>query len=111
MSEYKSDPANYRKLSEPFRDADAANKALDGFYSAIDAVRNEFHIPDVVTIIRANVVGDSGEYSAITISQLGDEWQHEIMLAYALGKIQTDRQERIGKLLHRAAFMQGGTRK
>ena len=89
----------YRELSEPFPDADAANDAVEKFYAAMSAARDEFKIPDVLCVISLSVQYESGEGEAITYFQAGDAARTQVMAAYVYGQEQQKQREELNRLL------------
>lgn len=94
-------PARYRKLSEPFPDFGKANEALNAFYTELEALREKHKMPDVYVITRVNAMDDDGEEgNAFSTAHFGDSLLAEGMVAYALGRLQKQRQDIIGNLLN-----------
>lgn len=98
MSTFKSDPDNYYKMSQPHKDADAANEAVAKFFELVSQARNECKIADVIVTIQdtTHYQGGIGQFTAI--SHYGDIMNKEAMAAYTLGKMQAERKELINKL-------------
>jgi len=86
----KNDPANYRKMSEPFESIEAANESLLKFYEAIETARKEFHIMDVHVIVKMNVMRDGNEGAAMTSAHYGNTLESAPMCAWAFGNEQAD---------------------
>lgn len=96
----KADPATYRKLSEPFESADAAQKAIEAFAEELAQLRKKHHLPNVTVVLKVNVITSDGEEGEIqTYAHLGDWIEAEPMLAWAFGQQQARRQESIAALL------------
>jgi hypothetical protein len=94
-------PARYRKLSEPFESFSKANEALDEFYEGVEALREKCKLPDIHIIVRVNATTEGGEEAdAFSTAHSGDSMLAESMVAYALGRLQRQRQEAIGELLN-----------
>ena len=86
----KNDPANYRKMSEPFENIEKANQALKDFYEAVEVARKEFHIMDVHVVVKMNVLRGEVEGHAITSAHYGNTLEGALMCAWALGNEQAD---------------------
>ena len=86
----KNDPANYRKMSEPFEDIGKANQALQSFYEAVEQARKEFRMMDVHVIVKMNVLRGEVEGHAITSSHFGNTLESAPMCAWALGNEQAE---------------------
>lgn len=99
MNDGTHNPALYRQLSEPFAGADAANDAIAAFFADVRAAREKHRIADVQVVV--SVAIDYGEHQgqAVTSHGLGDSLRAESMLAWALGKEQTERRASIARLL------------
>lgn len=103
-----SDPANYRKLSEPFATPDDANRELQAFFAALAELRKTHHVRDVLVVVAGSVTyesGDEGEFS--TTAHFGDSMRAESMAAYAYGMESARRQERISKAFTKSAIRRG----
>lgn len=88
MAEKKSkhDPANYRKMSEPFPTVEEANEALSQFYEAVEVARKQHKIMDVHVIVKMNI----SDGVAMTTAHYGNELEAAPMCAWALGQAQAD---------------------
>lgn len=86
----KNDPANYRKMSEPFENIQQANQALKDFYEAVEKARKEFRMMDVHVIVKMNVLRGDVEGSAITSAHYGNTLESAPMCAWALGNEQAE---------------------
>lgn len=94
MSQTKNDPANYRRMSEPFRSGEEANEALSAFFDEVQAARERHRIADVVVLCEvphAAPVIEDGEYRGVKEVRgaaemfLGDSARVLPMLAMGLG--------------------------
>lgn len=95
-----NDPANYRRLSEPFESPEAAREAINTFWDAVAAARNASGMTDVHVIVRINVVSDAGDEGVvITAAHFGNSIEAEAMCAWALGQEAALRESTIGKFL------------
>ena len=54
--EYKDDAANYRKMCEPFPDAETANKEIAEFKEAVSVLRRQYNIQECLVVIKASVI-------------------------------------------------------
>lgn len=99
-SEFKNDPENYYKMSEPHENKDKANEALQGFYDKVSEARREFKIADILVITKDSVRYEDGEIGQfIQHSQYGNELNGVSMAAYAYGKLQAEQKELLNKLM------------
>jgi hypothetical protein len=95
-----SNPALYRRMSEPFPSLDAARVASEGFQNELAALREKYKMTNVYCITKFAYVDQQGEEVAASGScGLGDMFEHEVMLAMALGAIQAERQELVGRAM------------
>ena len=102
MSEelFEQNPARYRELSEPFKNAEEANKAIQAFYEEVKAARIKHRIKDVHLVMGIGGLNASGtEGEMILSAHIGSEDRQESMLAYAFGVAQAERQQRIAEFL------------
>lgn len=60
MKKLKNDPENYRKMSQPHENEEAAKKALDGFYEQVSEARKKFGIADVLIVVKDSIMHDDG---------------------------------------------------
>lgn len=84
----KNDVANYRKLSEPFADAEKANADIEKFFEMVGVARNECHIMDAHVIIKINVLRGDTETLAMTSAHYGNGLEGAGMCGWALGQEQ-----------------------
>lgn len=93
-------PDTYRELNKPFPSAEAADAAIEAFWGEFYELRVKHKLPDVLVVIRANVVCEDGEESdAIVSMHAGSTLHKESMAAWAFGRAQLERQQAIGKML------------
>jgi hypothetical protein len=85
-----NDPANYRKMCEPFADAETAQIALDDFYRELRELRNKHKIPDMLTVIKISAMRDGKEATAILTGYNGDVLREPELAAYAYGESQAN---------------------
>lgn len=96
----KPDPENYRKMSEPHTSQDAANKALQAFFDAVEKLRNEHHIQDVHVIAKTNAINKDGrEQAGILSAHFGHMLEAAPMCAWSLGQAQAEYQQIVGEYL------------
>lgn len=94
-----SDPENCRKLNEPVA-IEHAEKALNEFFEEFYDLRNKHGIANAYCIAQVNVLtADGSEGEVIASMHAGNELVRESLAAWALGKEQSLRQQRIAKLL------------
>lgn len=97
-----SNPKLYRELSVPFENPAAANAALDGFARALEGIRAQHKICDVVAVVQVNALdpGDpeSGEGVMAAVVGFGDGLKRTLLLARALGEEQSKFERRLGQL-------------
>ena len=95
-----NNPSLFRKLSEPHESAEAADKAIQEFMDEVYGLREKHNIANVHLVIGDAVKKEDGEeYQFIVNGHFGDDLRAEGMVAWALGRVQTQRQEAIGKFL------------
>ena len=98
-------PELYRELSKPYASMQEANAKAQEFYRRVGELRKELQISNLYCAIGVTWMGEPGtEYEGQEIAGMipggfGDSFQHEALLAYALGIVQAERQELIGSLL------------
>lgn len=95
----KRNSALYRQMSEPFENPDLANEAVESFFKALSAAREQFHIADVLCVVAINVCYESGEGEGITYMQIGDTSKTQALAAYAYGQEQGKQREELNRLL------------
>lgn len=93
-----SDPSNYRKLCEPMTQAEA-EKSVNAFFREFYDLRNKHGITEAYVIVKVQVKTEAGEGEIMSAMHCGDELSRESMTAWAFGREQALRQERIARLL------------
>lgn len=93
-----NDPENYYNLSQPFENADDANKAISDFYDDVALLRKKHRIPDVLITIKGSVKYDTGVGDFMNVISFGNQLNQVPMAAYSFGKTQADQRELINKL-------------
>ncbi len=95
----KNDPQNYRTLNVAAPIA-TVEQRINDFYEEFYTLRNKYQLPNVYVIVRANVLYEGGEEGVVTSRLMaGFEANAEEMTAWALGYEQSQRQERIARIL------------
>jgi hypothetical protein len=86
MSKIRNDPATYRALDVPFSDSDAANAAIEGFFSAVETLRREHKIADVIVIVECSMMTGDRETRGTARLALGASHNTLPMIARAYGE-------------------------
>lgn len=96
LKEGKTDEARYRKCAEPFATQDEAEAALKAFLDGVEALREECRIASVAVVVK-----DSSEDTGTFMIDgfWGNSIEQETILAWAFGKAQAERQQRIMELI------------
>lgn len=82
----KNDPANYRRVSEPFASQEEAQKAIDTFLDdEVAELRNKHRIKDVHICIEVHAITESGEVGMGMAAHLGDPSKALQMVASEFG--------------------------
>ena len=99
-NEFKNDPNNYHKMSEPHENPDKAAEALQKFYDKVSEARKEFKIADILVITKDSIRYPDGEVGQFMHqSQYGSQLNGVSMAAYAYGQLQSEERERLNKLI------------
>ena len=95
-----NDIPNYLKLSEPFADANQANRAVEAFYAEVAELRKEHNLPDVHVVVRVNI--DHGEHvgSALSSAHFGNSMEAAPMCAWSYGRERAQYKAHLGKLMN-----------
>jgi hypothetical protein len=102
MSEQKKfiDNDNYLRCSTPFETPEEASAALEAFWNEFYELRNKHRVSDVLLTFRIQVRhNENGVHEHMGSLFAGSEMFTEALAAWALGKAQAERQERIAGLL------------
>lgn len=92
----EQDLAGYLERQVPHETDTAANEALAAFYAGTRALAKEHRIPDAVIVVRLNVKNSDGTVVPCMASiHHGSDLEEEGMLAWAFGRAQQRREERI----------------
>lgn len=95
-----NDPANYRKMSEPFIGSDAAKTAVLEFSKELRELRQKHRIADVLCVCAVNIQYEDGEEGIQMVTQHhGLGALAEGMAAFALGELTKQGRESIAKLM------------
>lgn len=103
QAEFFKDPDTYRAMCEPFESSEEANAAINGFNTDLRAIRAKYGMRDVIALISGSYKVEGAEEVDFCIDMMhGDEMKQEYLLAWALGKAQAERQERISHVMRQA---------
>jgi hypothetical protein len=91
-------PGRYATLLTPLS-RDAANENMQAFFEEVGKLRERYHIPDVLVVIKANVECDEGVNVAKSSFHYGSTFEAEALAAYALGQLSEQTREHINKLV------------
>lgn len=92
------DPSNYRRMSVPHEDREAATKALEGFYRETFATRKKYRIRDVHLIMATGVMHEGEEVEMHLNTHIGSSERALPMLAAAFGHEEAAHEAMIAKL-------------
>lgn len=100
MADFKHNPKNYHKMSQPHETPISANEALEKFYEKVEEARNEFKISDVLIVTKDSAYYPDGEVGHFMIhAQYGNQLNGVAMAAYAYGQLQAEQRELLNKLV------------
>lgn len=99
LREGKDDPKRYLKCAEPFAAKDIATEALKAFMEEVEASREKHLIANVAIIVKDSIDYGDDVGSFLVRGFFGNSLEEEGMIAYALGNAQSERQERIYKMI------------
>lgn len=95
-----SDPATYRRLSEPYPTVEEANTRMFEFWKELGELRKKHHVRDVLVVAMFAVMHKDGEESEhILPMHYGNSSLAEGMAAFAYGSQVEQRQKRVGRLM------------
>lgn len=98
-----SDPANFRKMSEPFATSADADKAVDAFQAGLKKLRDECRIAEVFCIIEVPyLLPDGGEASAMARLHHGYQLKAPVLAAYGYGIETASHDAMIARLISQA---------
>jgi hypothetical protein len=93
-----ANPELFRRMSEPYDTADAANAALEAFYADVKAAREKHRIAQVYVIAETNVKYESFESPAMSTASFGSGEHSLAMVAWAFGREQEQHEELIAAM-------------
>lgn len=100
MKNWKDDPGNYNKLSQPHESKEKVQEQIDAFFAKVSEARKEHNISDILVVVKDSLVYESGEIGTFLFhSQYGNMLNGVEMAAYVYGKLQAEQRERINTLL------------
>lgn len=103
VSDVKSgvdDPAAYHQRLAPFESMEAANAAVQAFFADLYELCRRHKIPDAHVVIKVLARLESGEVGdALLDMHVGSGAEAEAMVAWAMGRVQLQRQEAIAALI------------
>jgi hypothetical protein len=95
----RSNPALFRRLSEPYASMEAADEAIQTFLDEMGALREKHKIPNILTVIGGSAIAADGDESEFLLPHMyGDAMRMESFAAYAYGAAATARQEALGAI-------------
>lgn len=102
-----TDEETYRQMSVPFESVDELNVAAEAFQIELYELRKKYCVRELLFVMQSGVKridtdGKTYEDSPILCGYFGDLMRAEVLSAYALGNIQTRRQEMIAETIDRA---------
>ena len=75
----------YARLIQPVT-REQGNANIQAFFEALGALREKYHIPECLCVLKVNVEYTDGEVGeAITSMHYGNQFEAEPMAAYAMG--------------------------
>jgi len=88
----------YAKLMQPIT-RDDGNENISNFLDAVSKLRERYHIPECLVILKVNICyGDGQVGEAITSAHFGSQYEAESMAAYALGNARAQITAEVNKL-------------
>jgi hypothetical protein len=88
----------YAKLMQPIT-RDAGNENISNFMNAVSKLRERYHIPECLVVLKVNIRYADGEVGeAITSAHFGSQYEAESMAAYALGNARAKITAEVNKL-------------
>lgn len=89
----------FREMSEPHESKESLSDAFDAFWNDVQASREKYRIQNIVVVIETSYITEGEEVSNLGVSTLGDRTQAESMCSYAFGKLKSEREELLARLL------------
>jgi hypothetical protein len=94
----ENDIKRYARLIQPVT-REQGNANIQAFFEALGALREKFHIPECLCVLKVNVEYTDGEVGeAITSMHYGNHFEAESMAAYALGSARAQVTAQVNKL-------------
>ena len=88
----------YARLMQPVT-REQGNANIQAFFEALGALREKYHIPECLCVLKVNVEYADGEVGeAITSMHYGNHFEAEPMAAYALGNARAQVTAQVNKL-------------
>ena len=100
-----NDPANYRRLSEPFASPDDAEKALDQFLDELMELRNKHRIRDMAYVLSVPVAYPAGEADCIITGHFGSSAQRLPLMAYGHAEAVAEHENQLAEIQAKAKQM------
>jgi hypothetical protein len=90
----------FREMSEPFENAEVANKAINEFFEELGELRKKHKMTNVHTIVAGSFTASDGDESEwMTSCHYGDSMKAEMMAVWSYGQEAVKRQETFGHLM------------
>lgn len=94
---------HWLEMQKPLDSVDAADKAIEGFWDEVYALRTKYRIAGIYVICKVRMVYETGKpCEAFASMHAGNELEREAMTAWAFGREQSARQERMLQLFTEA---------
>lgn len=88
----------YAKLVQPIS-RDAGNENIGNFIEEVSKLRERYHIPECLLVLKVNIRYSDGQVGeAITSVHFGNQYEAESMAAYALGNARAQITAEVNKL-------------
>lgn len=88
----------YAKLMQPIS-RDAGNENISNFMDEVSRLRERYHIPECLVVLKVNIrYADKEVGEAITSAHFGNQYEAESMAAYALGNARAQVTAEVNKL-------------
>jgi hypothetical protein len=88
----------YAKLMQPIS-RDAGNENISNFMDEVSKLRERYHIPECLLVLKVNIRYADGQVGeAITSAHFGNQYEAESMAAYALGNARAQITAEVNKL-------------
>jgi hypothetical protein len=91
-------PELYRKMSEPFADADGADAALKAFSEDLKIIREKHRLADVHCVVRIDIAYGGTLGQAMWQCHIGSALCAQLMCAWALGQEMAEQRELLNRL-------------